>query len=130
LSDQCLGFHPFCVIICRCDEVSKSAGSKRKLADEIDSPLGEGPRTRYRLKWERRLVEKRGVLLTGGTFLSELLGRMIHLLPPVSLGQSPVSQRPPSGVTAGTPIMKLLENIGHLLLMHDPEIRAREGPAV
>ena len=73
--------------------------------DNIKTPLSKRPGAGEGVKDSSELVDIWGESLALITLLCIFLGLPLHVRPPVSLGERPVRQRPPSSVTSTNPLM-------------------------
>ena len=82
-----------------------------KWSDDVQAPLGERPWAGEGTQVLGWLVERVGELLALLALPGVKLGVLLHVRPPVTLADSPVSKRPTSYMTAADSFVNLVEEI-------------------
>ena len=102
---QRFSLHPFGEIISSDYHVSLIPCCFGERTDNIKTPLSKRPGAGEGVKESSELVDIWGESLALITLLCIFLGLSLHVRPPVSLGEYPVHQKSPSGVTFTNPLM-------------------------
>ena len=97
-----------------------------KWSDDVQAPLGERPWTGEGTQVLGWLVERVRELLALLAFFGIELGVLLHVRPPVTLADSPVSKRPTSYMTAADSFVNLVEEIVDFAGVNALEVRPCE----